>query len=175
VVRHARWIDDGALERTRSQFLFFVYWNETQRAAGRPNSPTADLTHVWPLFSHWDNGAGRRQWQLFSPLEVFFPGNDKVRYAWSPLFAIARHERRPAGEQRTSFLWNAVTWERRPVDQESEFHLGPILGVTRTAQQQRIAIGNGLFGIRRATGTRVWRMFWLDFPAKSDSTQSATR
>jgi hypothetical protein len=175
VVRHARWNADDNLERTRSQFLFFVYWNETQRAAGRPNSPTADLTHVWPLYSHWDNGAGRRQWQLFSPLDVFFPNNNQVRHAWSPLFAIARHERRPAGEQRTSLLWNAVTWERRPTDQESEFHLGPVLGVTRTAQQQRIAIGNGLFGIRRVTGERAWRMFWLDFPAKSASTQSATR
>lgn len=175
LVRHAQWTDDGSIARTRTQFLYFLYWNEAQRAAGRANSPTAGLTHVWPLFSHWENGAGRHQWQLFSPLDVFFPGNDKIRHAWSPFFAIARHERGVSGHERTSLLWNAVTWEQRPTEDQSEFHLGPLLGVTRDAQQQRITIGNGLIGLRRETGARTWRMFWLDFPAKSVSTKPASR
>lgn len=173
LLRTAVWADDGRIERNRTQFLYFLYWNEEQRIVGRTNSPVASLTHVWPLFSQWDSGAGRRQWQAFSPLEVFFPGNEKVRHAWTPFFAIARHERRPDGDTRTSLLWNAVTWEQHPNDQRSEFHLGPLLGVTRRADEQRIAIGNGLFGVRR--GASGWRWFWLDFPAKTDTSVPAAR
>jgi hypothetical protein len=153
--------------RTRTQFLYFVYWNERQQAL-RGNAPTAALTHLWPLYSHWDNGAGRRQWQLFSPLEVFFPQLDKVKQTWSPFFAIARYERRAPGNARTSLLWNAITWEEQAAEERSEFHLGPLLSVARQSDEKRIAIGNGLFGFKRASD-RGWRMFWLDFPGKAVS------
>ena len=162
LLRQTQWTEEN-IERTRRQFLYFVYWQEQQRAIGRPLSRPAALTHCWPLFSHWDNGAGRRQWQLFSPLEVFFPDNLTVRQLWSPLFAIARHDERAPGSTRTSLLWNAVTWERRPEEDREEFHLGPLLGVTRVGADKRVALGNGLFGFRRQAG-RGWRLFWLDFP-----------
>lgn len=171
--RHAEWTDDGIAHK-RSQLLYFIYWNEQQRRAGRPNIPAASLTHVWPLLSHWDNGAGRRQWQFFSPLEVFFPGNEKVRLTWSPFFALARHDRRAPGDHRTSLLWNAVTWERHEAEERSEFHLGPLLAVTRQAGDKRVAIGNGLFGFRR-TAAKGWRMFWLDFPAKTATAVPSSR
>lgn len=174
LVRHAAWSDEG-VDRARTQFLFFLFWHEKQRAAGRTNSPSAELTHAWPLVSHWDNGAGRRQWQFPSPLEVFFPHNDRIRHAWSPLFALARHDQRAPGDTRTSLLWNAVTWEQRVAENRSEFHLGPLLSVARQAGEKRIAIGNGLFGFKRDADRR-WRMFWLDFPAKTVSTTTpATR
>lgn len=168
LVRRAGWLDEG-VDRTRTQFLYFVYWNEEQRPAGRANAPAAELTHLWPLVSHWDSGAGRRQWQFPSPLEVFFPHNDKIRHAWSPLFALARHDQRAPGDTRTSLLWNAVTWEQRAAENRSEFHLGPLLSIARQADEKRIAIGNGLFGFKREPG-RGWRPFWLDFPSKSAST-----
>lgn len=164
VVRRARWEEEG-IERTRSQFLYFLYWNEEQRVAARANSPTARLTHVWPLVSDWDNGAGRRQWQLFSPLEVFFPGNEKVRLAWSPFFAVARHDQRAPGNTRTSLFWNLVTWENRAAEERSELHVGPLLSVARNAGEKRVAVGNGLFGFQKSAD-RGWRMFWLDFPSK---------
>jgi hypothetical protein len=173
LVRHADWTDAN-VARTRTQFLYFLYWNEVQRPVGRANAPVAQLTHVWPLISHWNNGAGRRQWQVFSPFEVFFPANDMVRAAWSPFLAIARHEQRAPGDTRTSLLWNAVTWERHRMEERSEFHVGPLLGVTQQAGEKRIAIGNGLLSFRRGPGTG-WRMFWLDFPAKNDSNSSASR
>lgn len=173
LLRSAEWTDDGRVTRSRTQFLYFLYWNEEQRIAGRANSPVASLTHVWPLYSHWDSGAGRRQWQAFSPLDVFFPGNEKIRHAWSPFFALARHEQREGGSERTSLLWNAVTWEKHPAEARSEFHLGPLLGVTRHAGNQRIAIGNGLLGLRRGAGG--WRWFWLDFPAKPATPLPASR
>jgi hypothetical protein len=173
LVRHAKW-SDHTVDRTRTQFLYFVYWNEVQQSTGRPESPSAALTHVWPLYSQWDNGTGRRQWQVFSPLAVFFPGNDKVRQAWSPLFAVAQHERRAPGDERTSLLWNAISWEKRSSEERSEFHVGPLLGITRHADEQRVTVGNGLFGFRRSLN-EGWRMFWLDFPSKSATNPSATR
>jgi hypothetical protein len=171
LLRSAQWTEEG-VERTRRQFLYFVYWHEQQQIAGRRQSPTAELTHVWPLYSNWGNGAGRRQWQLFSPFEVFFPHNAKVRQTWSPLLALARHDRRPTGDSRTSLLWNAVTWEKRATEDREEFHLGPLLGVTRAGASKRISLGNGLFGFQRAADGS-WRTFWLDFPGRQPGASAA--
>jgi hypothetical protein len=173
LLRHAEWTDVD-VARTRTQFAYFLYWNEVQRPAGRANVPAAELTHVWPLFSHWENGRGRSQWQLFSPFDVFFPSNEKVRHAWTPLLAIARHEQRAPGDERTSILWNAVTWDRQSAQERSEFHIGPLLGVTRSSGEQRVTIGNGLFGFQRTAGAG-WRVFWLDFPGKTATNASASR
>jgi hypothetical protein len=170
-VRRATWQDEG-VRRDRTQFLYFLYWNETQRAAGRAQAPEARLTHLWPLFSRWDNGAGQSQFQLFSPLEVFFPGNDKVRAAWSPLFAIARHEQRAPGDTRTSLLWDAITWERRPAEARREVHVGPLFSVVARAEEKRVAIGNGLFGWKRDTAAGGWRFFWWDFRSRSANSAS---
>lgn len=164
LLRHAEWTDEG-VARARSQFLFFLYWHEQQRAAGRAGSPVAALTHFWPFLSVWNNGAGHRQWQLFSPLEVFFPGNAIVRQVWSPFFALARHDERAPGSTRTSLLWSAVTWENRPEEDRAEWHVGPLLSGTRIGAEKRFAVGNGLFGFRR-TAAGDWRMFWFDFPAR---------
>ncbi len=171
VLRYATWTEEN-IERRRTQFLYFVYWHEGQRRVGRAGSPEAELTHVWPLVSAWDNGAGRRQWQFPSPLEVFFPGNEKVRHVWSPLFSLARHQQRAPGDERTSLLWDFVTWEKQAAARRSEFHLGPLLGVTREGEARRISIGAGLIGFRRAAAGG-WRMFWLDFPSANASVQTA--
>jgi hypothetical protein len=156
-----QWTDEG-IERSRSQFLYFLYWHESQQRAATASSTAASLTHVWPLFSHWDNGAGRRQWQLLSPFEVFFGNNAPVRQTWSPLFALVRHNQPEPGHTRTSLLWNAVTWERQAAEARTEFHLGPLLGVTSAGTERRIAIGNGLFGFHRPVGG-AWHLFWVDF------------
>jgi len=173
LVRYAEW-KEGGIERKRTQLLFFLFWNEEQRTSHEPGSRTASLTHLWPFLSHWDNGAGHLQWQALSPLDVFFPRNEKVRLAWSPLFALARYEKQATGNERTSLLWNAITWTRHRAAEHSEFHLGPILGVTRRADERRIAIGNGLFGLRR-TGATGWRLFWLDFSRTPDTSVSGSR
>jgi hypothetical protein len=145
-----------------------------QHITRRPTAPAAELTHVWPLYSSWNDGAGRRQWQFLSPFEVFFPRNEKVRHAWTPLLALARHEQRAPGDERTSILWNAISWERQTRNERSEWHIGPLLGVTRQGGEQRVSIGNGLLGLRRGPESG-WRMFWLDFPAKSATNTSAAR
>ena len=175
LLRHARWTDDN-VARERTQFLYFLYWSETQQRAHGVDAPRAALRHVWPLYSGWNNGAGRKQWQFPSPLEVFFPGNEKVRHAWTPLLTLARHDQREPGHARTSLLWNAVTWEKHRAEERSEFHLGPLLSVARQGEEKRVAIGNGLFGFRRSPADGRWRMFWLDFRRKPATTTSpATR
>jgi hypothetical protein len=162
LLRHAQWDEEG-LRRTKTQVLYFLYSSQAQRSLARPELPAAKLTHVWPLVSTWSNGAGRRQWQFPSPLEVFFPANEQIRHTWTPLFALARHDERP-GHSRTSLLWNAVTWEQR--ERSSEFHLGPLFSVAAAGERKRVAFGNGLFGFRRESTAQGWRIFWLEFQPK---------
>ncbi|HVS53207.1 MAG TPA: hypothetical protein VHD62_12700 [Opitutaceae bacterium] len=176
LVRRAEWTEpERDLAHTKTQLLYFLYWSERQRSATRPNAPAAELTHVWPLFSAWDNGAGRRQVQVLSPLEVFFPGNEKVRQTWTPFFALVRYDQRAPGEVRASLLWDAVTWERHDADAHREFHVGPLLSVVAQGEAKRVAIGRGLFGFERAAAAGRWRMFWLDFRPKSATTSPPSR
>ena len=191
LVRRAQWIDSD-VTRDRTQFLYLLYWSERQRPVARVSQPVdspntgqetratpqtrapseARLTHVWPLFSHWDNGAGREQWQALSPFEVLFPGNEKARHAWSPLFALARHEQHSPGHSRTSLLWDAITWEKFAPQERTELHIGPLLSVAGDPDRKRIAIGNGLFGWKRATAGGAWEFFWLDFSRRSATTSA---
>lgn len=165
--RQSKW-DEGGLALTKSELLYFVYWSEEQRSLAHPALAPAWKTHLWPLVSVWDNGAGRRQVQLPSPLEVFFPANEIMRLAYSPLFALYRYDRRAPGDVRQSFLFDFITWRREAA--RTEFHLGPLLSVERRPAQERIALGNGLLGIRRRPGQRVWHLFWLDFhPQKGNN------
>jgi hypothetical protein len=168
VMRHAEWADRG-LAMTKTQVLYFLYWSETQRSIARPHAPMASLRHVWPLYSSWDNGAGRQQFQLFSPFEVFFPGNEKVRATWSPLVAIARREQTAPGESRVSLLWNLVTWRHDAAHGEREFHLGPLFSTAEHAEERRIAIGNGLIAFRRQPDAH-WHVSWFDFSSPSSTT-----
>jgi hypothetical protein len=175
--RQAKWEADN-LAQKKSQLLFFFYWSVEQRSLSNPHAAPAHKTHVWPLVSSWDDGAGRRQYQIPSPFEVFFPNNDLVRQTWTPLFALYRYDQRAPGNVRTSLLWDGITWERNDAEQRAEFHLGPIFSVQRKPGERRIAFGNGLFGAKRLAGEHAWRLFWLDFsskPAKVPSAESATR
>ena len=106
LLRNAQWSEAG-VTRDRTQLLYFIFWSETQRRVNS-NATPAQLTHLWPLLSEWEDGAGRSQWQMPSQLEVFFPGNEKVRQVWSPLFALVRHQQTALGEERTSVLWDAL-------------------------------------------------------------------
>lgn len=162
--RHAEWQADG-LAQEKNQLLFFVYWSLEQRSPDRTDADAAHKTHLWPLFSAWDNGAGRRQVQALSPFDVFFPRNDTVRRLWTPLFALYRYDRQPDASERHALLWDAITWRHGP--EEREFHLGLIAGYHADAAQQRLALGNGLIGLRRRPGERVWRLFLFDFPSKA--------
>jgi hypothetical protein len=166
-------LTDRGLEQTQQQLLYFVYWSLEQRSAANPNAAPASVTHLWPLFSAWDNGAGRRQVQFPSPLEVFFPGNKSIHASWSPLFSVYRYDQRAPGDVRHDFLWGLVTWHR---DADSrEFHLGPILSVDDEPAGDRIALGHGLVGLKRPTDHDHWRLFWFDFRRKTPNVHASSR
>jgi hypothetical protein len=142
---HRRTWADAGLQHTDTRFFFFFGSTQEQRSLARPAAAPAVKLHVFPLLSAWTNGAGRRQVEVLSPFEPLFSDNPEVRDAWSPLFALYRSDQRAPGDVRTSLLWNAVTWERKPGRGLAEFHLGP------------------LFGMRRRTEGPGWHLFWFDF------------
>ncbi len=170
--RHAQWDDTpNNLVQEKNTFLFFVYWSLEQRSLTNPAATPARKTHLWPLFSAWDNGAGRRQVQALSPFEVFFPNNREVRQLWTPLFALYRYDAQPELGVRHSFLWNAITYRRSATGKE--FHLGPLFSVEAGAERRRVALGNGLLGWQRQPGTG-WRFFLFDFHMKPTTMAPAT-
>jgi hypothetical protein len=140
-----KWADDD-IAQTKTQFYYFLYWSLYQRSVSRPWIAPAYKRHIWPLFSVWDNGAGSRQLQVLSPIEVFFPSNPDMREVWAPLFSVYRYDHRPTGETRTSLLWNAVTWRRNPTEGLVEFHLGPLFGMHKAPSGASLTILGFDFG-----------------------------
>jgi hypothetical protein len=151
-----RWVD-GDIHQSKTQFFYFLYWSLDQTSVSHPWLAPAYKRHLWPLVSIWDNGAGRRQVEIPSLTEVFFPDNPDVRASWAPLFSVFRYDRQPTGETRSSLLWDAVTWRRTARDGLVEFHLGPILGMRR-----------------RPEGPR-WSILGLDFGANLQKDKAASR
>jgi len=147
----------GDLRQTRTQFFYFLYWSAEQASVSRPAAATATKRHLWPVVSVWDNGAGGRQVQVPSPIEVFFPDNPDMRDTWAPLVSVYRYDRRPTGETRHSLLWDAVTWRRDAAAGLAEFHLGPVFGMLRTPAGAR------------------WSILGFDFGAKLDEKRQPSR
>ncbi len=165
LVRHAEWTADG-LRQTKNQFGIFLYWSLQQRSPTHPELAPAAVTHVWPLYSTWDDGAGHHQFEFPSPLEVFFPGNEKIRSTWTPFFSLFRYDRRASGDLRASLLWNAVTWTRDTSEDRKEFHLGPLVSYVRRPDAMDFEFAGGLFGTSRTAGRRTWRLFWFNLPSR---------
>lgn len=156
------------LIQEETRFLFFLYWSLRQSDPARPEADRAQRVHIWPLLSHWDNGAGRRQTQILSPFEVFFPDNDVVRAKYSPLFAFYQHDRDEVEDRsRRSFLFRLLTWEREAEDYR--LNVGPLLTVEREEEAAGVEILKGLFSYRQDRGLRL---FWLDFSRNNRQSDS---
>jgi len=153
LLRHETWRDQD-LVRTKDQFLFFLYSSESQRSAAQPDLPAAHKAHLWPLVSTWDNGAGRAQTQILSPLAVFFPDNEKIQLLYNPLFALYRRDQQAPDEVRHEVLWRIVTWRRNGETRELRI-LGPTLGLRKNAAGK-------------------WRPFLFDFSRKPRTLDTAT-
>jgi hypothetical protein len=151
-----KWID-GDIAQTKTQFFYFLYWSLYQKDADRPRVAPAYKRHIWPVVSIWDNGAGSRQIQVPSPIEVFFPSNADMREMWGPLFALYRYDHEPTGESRNALLWSAVTWRRTPSEGLVEFHAGPLLGM------------------RRSSSGPHWTILGFDFGPKVNNDKAARR
>ena len=170
VYREKRFADAGIAHRQR-QVLYFLYYSLQQQSLTNPSAAPAEKSHLWPLYSTWDNGAGRQQLQFPSPLELFFPDNERVRQSWSPLFALYRHDQRAPGFVRDEALWGLLSWSRTP--DRGEFHLGPLFSVETSPDGKRVALGNGLIGFRRSAD-KGWRMFLFDFPFKANKVRESS-
>ncbi len=175
--REKRWTEQG-LAQTQTQFLWRLSWSLEQRSTTNPTLAPASIQHVWPLFSTWDNGAGRRQIQALSPFEVFFPGNTKMREVWAPLLSLYRYDQRAPGHERHSLLWDLISWENHSVSPAPAAATASTTTPANTANPQlaleeRLALARGLIGLRRPAGERAWRLFWLDFPSKAASVSTA--
>jgi hypothetical protein len=172
IFRQRQWADRG-VDITQRQVGYFVYWSVTQRSATNPNAAPAQKSHLWPLYSSWDNGAGKRQLQVPSPLELFFPDNERIRVSWSPLFALYRYDQSTPDQSRHEALWGLISWRREPAHRE--FHFGPVLSVNEQSGEKRVAIGNGLLAWERSRPDAAWHLFWFDFPAKANKLRASTR
>jgi hypothetical protein len=158
VWRHETWTDAERLH-DRRQVVYFLYHSTRQHSRTNPAAAPATKTHLWPLFSAWHDGAGRRQVQALSPLEVFFPHNEHMRVSWSPLFAVYRFDQPAQGETRHSVLWDAVTYRRSDTAGVRNFQIGPLLGIESSPHFRRFSLLNGLVGLQR-TATSRWRFFF---------------
>jgi len=144
VWRDRRWSSEH-LDHQRQQLLYFVYHSEVQTSRQSPDLDPAVKRHLWPVLSQWDNGAGRVQFQALSPIEVFFPHNERMRQLWSPLFALYRFDQQSPGEFRHSLLWDTITYARSEDLETKEFHLGPLFNYTAAPSGKTWGLLGGLF------------------------------
>ena len=153
----------GALDIWRLKILYFLYWDMRQTEAGNPDNKIAQKSHLWPLYSYWEQGESITQFQLLSPLEPLFPHNEEVRRLYSPLFAIFRYSRSGEDHRELDFLFSLVHYERN--EAKRRFHIGPLYGHENRPGYSRWSILMGLFG--RETAGDQSRMHWFWFRTKS--------
>lgn len=148
----------GYIERQRTQVLYFLYRDDLQRGA---DGFSARRTYLWPFWGYADNGQGHTQWQLFDPLGVFFPRNEKVRENWSPLFSIYRYDARP-DSVRHSALWNLFVLEN-DTDGSDALYLGPLFEKVDRGADGHWQILKGLIGRENYSQEKRWIFFWNAF------------
>lgn len=142
-------------------FLYVLYWGQTQTNLNPDTDFHASKTFAWPFFSHGNNGEGRRQFQLFTPLLPWFKNNDVVRDLYSPLFGVYRYEADSVEETwRHDLLFNLITLERKE-DEGHRFTLGPILDLQSGQEEAGFSILHGLLGRKRTGDETEWRLFWF--------------
>ncbi len=161
--RHEKTANRGLLEE-KTQFFYFLYWSLKQSDPDRPEAAPARKRHLWPLLSHWDDGAGRRQTQVLSPLEVFFQHNRVIRHNYSPLFALYQRDVDETEDRsRHSLLFRMVTWQRRADDYR--LNLGPLLTVEKEDGSRGAELLKGLVGYDQEDG---FTFLWIDFSRDDD-------
>jgi hypothetical protein len=170
--RQIRWNEAG-LAQTKTTLFYFSYWSLTEHSLAHPQLPPARRTSLWPLFTVWDNGAGRRQVQVPSPFESYFPTNGTIRLVYNPLAALYRYDRLAPGTMRQDFLFSFISYQRAPG--RTEFHFGPFFKLQKDPAAARVSLLGGLLGLRHSASGRGWRPFAFDFSAKPVNSQLTSR
>lgn len=169
--RRATWEERGLLNE-RTQVLFFLYWSHTQSSVDRPEAAPAVKKHLWPFYSSWDNGAGRRQVQALSVLDVFFPFNEVVRANYSPLFAIYQLDKEEGVRSRRSFLFNLITWNRLVKEDRVRLDVGPLFSYEGHPGGRQWEVLKGLLSYSREGKDRSFGGLWLNPPSREDDEPS---
>lgn len=159
---------ESGQRHTRTSLLYFLYRAHRQESVAHPQLKQARRVQVWPLGTYWDNGAHRRQLQILSPLEVFFPGNEVVQQAYSPLFAVYRYERDQEAAAH-SFLFDLVVHRQSP--EERELTIGPLLSYKRDGGSAQLSLFKGLIRRESSADGANWSFFWLDSDANLPENQ----
>lgn len=158
-----RWEQDG-LAIDQQQFVFFFWWRQRQRSLENPDLPCAEKSHVWPLASYWNDGAGHVQFQMLSPFEVFFPTNKVVREMYSPIFAVWRYAENGPQNWDFSLAFRTVSVEKR--EDYAHFSLGPLVE-TQTGKHRGFQVLKGLFGYMEKEDETVYRFLWFKIRKKN--------
>lgn len=152
---------EGSLEVRVHRVFYILYWNMSQQDPARPEAGRVSKTHLWPLLSHWDNGAGQVQFQVLSPLEVWFPKNQPVRELYSPLFSLYRYQQNEEEQQRTHrLLFSLIVYQSTP--KWRRFSLGPLLDIGG-GEAGGFSLLSGLIGYGpddEEKDERRWHFFW---------------
>ncbi|MDF9827458.1 hypothetical protein M2447_001551 [Ereboglobus sp. PH5-10] len=163
--------DDTVNSHVRKRFFYFLYNSVSQKPLVPPGATPAQKAAIdaikparkislWPFYTYWTDGRGRKQLQALSPFEVFLPQNEPTRLIYTPLFALYRYEQEAPGRTRHSFLWNVITHRREPGLRE--FHVGPIYSGERVGGHKRRALFRGVVGAQKTPGIG-WRPFAFRF------------
>ncbi len=148
-------IDLNFLTRHRTQVLYFIYRGEKQ---SNDAGFVARKQHLWPLFSHWNDGQGHVQIQGLDLFTIFFPNNEKIQANWTPLTTIYRYDRQ-GEDKRHSFLWNLLVLESDGEGRE-RCQFGPFYQHTRMSEDNvRWKFLRGLISFE-SEAPRAWSFFW---------------
>lgn len=134
-------VTSAPLDRQRSRLLFFLY-----SAVAEKNTETGKTRRredFFPFYTRERDFEGRERFQLFSPIEPFFPSNPSLKRDYSPLFALWRAENNPGtGAAGQSLLWNL--WRR-----------------DTAPGRKKISLLFGLFQYQSTLEESRWRVFYL--------------
>lgn len=131
----------GALDRSRTRLLLFLYSDTVQK-----NTELGELRRrvdLWPLFTHQRDYNGNTRLQIFAPLEPILPYSPSIERDYSPLWSVWRSEHNPrTGARSQSLLWNLY---RRDV----------------TPKSTKWSCLFGLFQYKSSPGEKRLRLFYI--------------
>ncbi len=168
LLKEQSWLERN-IDVQQQQVFYFLVWNQTQYAhhTGRF---LGKKTHFWPFFSSWNNGNGRKQLQILSPLSVFFPENPLVRDIYNPLFHLFRYDK-DGNVVRYGVLFNLFQEYRRLDIHELDLHVFFLLRFTKTPKSTCFSLLKGLFEYKKMEEKTSLRLFWL--PPRSPKQRKA--
>jgi hypothetical protein len=159
-VKLETWQEKG-LRMEQQRFLYFLWRRQAQYSLDNPALEPVEKISLLPLGTYWSNGAGKKQFQLFSPLEPIYQNNKVIRAVYSPLFAIYRWEQVEPGHQRYSVIYDMLTVENHGERRHWQF-MGPLLEETVQPEFREMRLLRGLLGMAERPDGRTLSLFWQD-------------